>query len=74
MAVEVIPMDSSMQLVYNIGEDGQGKVLTRRRTFTNIKPDANEEDLFDVAVAFQSLQEHDIADIIIIDKKALENV
>lgn len=72
MAVDVVPMDSSMQLVYNIGEDDEGRTLTRRRTFTNIKVDANEEDLFDIAVAFEELQEHYLADVIVIDKKALQ--
>ncbi len=74
MAVDVVPMDSSMQLVYVIGEDDEGRTLKRRRTFTNIKVDANEQDLFDIAIAFEGLQEHYLADIIVIDKKALENV
>jgi len=72
MAVEAIPFNSSMQIVYDIGEDEEGKMITRRRTFTNVKVDAADEDLFEIAVAFQGLQEHAIAGIYVLDKTSLE--
>ena len=64
MALDIITMDSSLQLRFDIGEDEDGKVITRTRTFNRINPDAADEDLYEMAKAIAGLQEHVVSRIV----------
>jgi hypothetical protein len=60
VAVEARPLNSTLQLTYDLGTDGDGKKLVRRRSYSNVKIDAAEQDLFDVAAAIAGLQSYPI--------------
>ena len=64
MALNMVSMDYTLQLKFNIGEDGDGKVITRTRTLNRIRPEASDEDLYEMALALANLQQYDLADII----------
>lgn len=64
MALNMVSMDYTLQLKFNIGEDDDGKVITRTRTLNRIRPDAADEDLYEMALALADLQQYDVADII----------
>lgn len=64
MALNIVSMDYTLQLKFNIGEDGDGKVITRTRTLNRIRPEASDEDLYEMALALANLQQYDLADII----------
>ena len=59
MALVVKSLDSSIQLKFKIGEDGEGKDITRSRTFNRINSTISDEDLYEVALVLESLQEHE---------------
>ena len=73
MAVESRPMNSTLQLTYDLGTDGDGKNLVRRRSYSNVKVDAADQDLFDVAAAISGLQSYPISQIQVTDRKHLVN-
>lgn len=59
MALVVKSLDSSIQLKFKIGEDGEGKDITRSRTFNRINSTISDEDLYEVVLVLESLQEHE---------------
>ena len=71
MAVESIPFFSTLQMVYNYGVDVDGKAVTRRRSFSNVKTEAIDQAILDVAVAISSLQLNPVKQILILDKTEL---
>jgi hypothetical protein len=70
MAVEARPLNSTLQLTYDMGTD-EGKKLVRRRSYSNVKIDAADQDLFDVAAAIVGLQSYPIEQIQVTDRKHL---
>jgi|BioPla2DNA2_1021312.scaffolds.fasta_scaffold00505_36 hypothetical protein len=72
MAVEARPLNSTLQLTYDLGTD-EGKKIVRRRSYSNVKIDAADQDLFDVAAAIAGLQSYPIAQIQVTDRKHLVN-
>ena len=74
MALESRAYPSTLQLVYDMGTDEDGKKLSRRRSYTNVKSEAVEQDLFDVALAISGLQTNVINQILVNEKTQLVNV
>lgn len=73
MAVEVRPLNSTLQLTYDMGSDGDGKQIYRRRSYSNVKVDAADQDVFDVATAIIGLQTYSSTQIQVTDRKHLVN-
>ena len=73
MAVESRPLNSTLQLTYDMGVDGDGKKLVRRRSYSNVQIGADDQDLFDVAAAISGLQSYPISLIQVTDRKHLVN-
>lgn len=73
MAVEARPLNSILQLTYDLGTDGDGKKLVRRRSYSNVKVDAADQDMFDVAAAIAGLQSYSVSQIQVTDRKQLVN-
>ncbi len=73
MAVEARPLNSTLQLTYDLGTDEDGKKISRRRSYTNVKSEAADQDLFDVAAAIAGLQSYPIEQIQVTDRKHLVN-
>lgn len=68
MALESREFPSALQLVYDMGTDDDGKKLTRRRSYSNVKSDAVDQDLYDVAIALIGLQTN-VANQILVNEK-----
>lgn len=66
-------VDSKIRLVFDKGTDGQGKPVTRSKTFNNVKKDATPENLLAAAQAIASLQKNPLLDVERNDKHLLSN-
>lgn len=73
MAVEARPLNTTLQLLFDMGTDEDGKKITRRRSYTNVKTDAADQDVYDVAVILTDLQTQSVVGIQTIDKTDLVN-
>ncbi|HBT48059.1 MAG TPA: hypothetical protein DEA73_09350 [Peptococcaceae bacterium] len=56
MAVVVTPVGASLRLQVQTGTDAEGGPVYRWRTFSRVKPEAADQDLWDVAQALAALQ------------------
>lgn len=57
-------IQSRLQLFFNVGTNEEtGDVITKTKSFSNIKPEATTEDLMNVAGILSSLQQHPLAEI-----------
>ena len=63
MAVTKISGNSALKLELQTGIDGFGNPKYRIKGFSNVKADAADEDLFEVAVGLGELQEHNLSNI-----------
>lgn len=64
MALDIVNMDYSLQLKFNIGENEDGKPITRTRTLNRIRYNAADEDIHQVALSLVDLQQHGIVAIV----------
>ena len=69
--VEEIKESSSLKLKFDCGLGEDGKALIRSRTYSNLKPDAAAVDVYNVALALESLQKHDLYEVIKQDNTSL---
>jgi len=72
MPVDVTPVGSRLQLRLQTGYDEDGDPILRTRSFSRIKPDANNDDLFDVAQEFIGLQQNEVQAVRRVDEVELE--
>ncbi|MBQ3421406.1 MAG: DUF1659 domain-containing protein [Romboutsia sp.] len=63
---------TSLKLRFDCGiDDTTGKNKTKSKTYSNLKPDAASDDIYEVGDAIASLQKHDLLEIARIDKSTL---
>jgi hypothetical protein len=74
MALESRAYPSTLQLVYDMGTDEDGKKISRRRSYTNVKSEAADQDLYDVALAIAGLQSNVINQVLVNEKTELVNI
>ncbi len=74
MALESRAYPSNLQLVYDMGTDEDGKKISRRRSYTNVKSEAADQDLFDVALAIAGLQTNVVNQVLVNEKTELVNI
>ena len=74
MALESRAYPSTLQLVYDMGTDEDGKKISRRRSYTNVKSEAADQDLFDVALAIAGLQTNVVNPVLVNEKTELVNI
>ena len=55
---------SSLKMRFNYGTGEGGKIITKTRSYSHLKPTAKGEDVFNVAEALESLQQHSVIEII----------
>ncbi|HHY83787.1 MAG TPA: DUF1659 domain-containing protein [Clostridiales bacterium] len=60
MALESRPLNTRVQIQFNLGTDGNGKKLTASRSLSNIKPTALDQDIYDVVSALAALQTYPV--------------
>ena len=72
MAVTVGNNPAGLRLKFDLGQDPlTGKTKVKSKTFSNVKHDASNEDVYEVASALQSLQEYPVIEIAKIDNTTL---
>lgn len=74
MAVEKIPSGSTLRMQFHTGVDGDGDPIYRTKSLTNVKTDAADQDIYDVAQALAQLQEHTLMTIQRVDSAVLEDM
>ena len=74
MAVNVIPVNARLQLRLNTGLDENLNPVYRTRSFSNVKPSADNEDLFELAQEIGLLQVHSLETVRRLDEVELESV
>ena len=72
MPVNAIPVSARLQLRLNTGFDENLNPLFRNRSFSNVKPAADNEDLFELATEIGSLQVHSLNTVRRVDEYELE--
>lgn len=70
MAVVETKNASSLKIKLNLGLVG-GKLKTRSKSYSYLKPDASPDDVHEVGQALMALQKYDVSDIIKIDNTVL---
>ncbi len=58
MAVIASAKDTVLVVTYQIGLTTEGSPILRQRSFSNVKSDALDQDVFDVANALYGLQDY----------------
>ena len=72
MAIIVANNPAGLRLKFDLGKDPlTGKTKVKSKTFSNVKHDASNEDVYEVASALQSLQEYPVIEIAKIDNTTL---
>jgi len=72
MAVNNVPVGSVLRLQLQTGVDGNGDPIIRNKSLSNVKADALDQNVFDVAQALALLQEHILEKVLRIDSARLE--
>ena len=72
MAVTVIPVQTRLQLRLQIGLDDKGNPRFGTRSYANLKPGADNEELYGLGQILANLQEHDLEAIRRVDEIELE--
>lgn len=63
---------SSLRMRFDCGlDDITGKRITKSKTFSNVNPDASGDNVYSVASAISSLQNHDLLEVAKIDNTTL---
>mgnify|MGYP000369820030 CR=1 FL=1 len=73
LAIEVteIKNPSSLRIKFDCGLGDNGRSVIKSRTYSNLKHDAAALDVYNVADALASLQQHDVLEIAKIDNTTL---
>ena len=72
MAVTVANNPAGLRLKFDLGRDDlTGKTKVKSKTFSNVKYNASNEDVYAVALALESLQEYQVIEIAKIDNTTL---
>ena len=74
MPISVKPLATRLQLRLNTGLDEDFNPIYRTRSYSNIKTDAVNADLFDLAQDLESLQVHSVNSVRRVDEVELEEV
>ena len=63
MAIISNQANSKLKLVYNAGVDDNNKTITKSKTLSNVKPAIQNENLYNLGVAFSDLQVYELSNI-----------
>lgn len=72
MAVTATPLSSRLQLQVVVGTSLEGKPILRTRSYSNVKPEADNEALYETGQELASLQQHQLELIRRVDEAELE--
>ncbi|MEF9991882.1 MAG: DUF1659 domain-containing protein [Romboutsia sp.] len=71
MAITVTNNPSSLRIKFYLGKDDEQKNIIKSKTFSNLRPNSTNQDVYDVGAALVSLQKHNAIDIIKLDNTIL---
>lgn len=71
MPVNKVTAVSTLRLELQTGINTSGNPVIRRKSLSNVKPAASDQDLYDVAAALASLQQYPLNGISRIDNSQL---
>ena len=72
MSVITMNNPSSLKIKLNAGKDySTGNTIVKSKTYSNLKHNANNQDVYDVAKALMDLQESEVLEISKIDNTTL---
>ncbi|TYO92295.1 DUF1659 domain-containing protein [Desulfallas thermosapovorans] len=74
MAVDKIPSGTALRMQFQTGVDGDGDPIYRTKSLSNVKTEAQDQDIFDVAQALVQLQEYPLVAVQRVDSAILEEV
>ncbi|HOB21000.1 MAG TPA: DUF1659 domain-containing protein [Candidatus Atribacteria bacterium] len=74
MALESRPLNTRLQLQLDLGQNEDGRRITRTRTYSSIDPEATDQDVYDVAMALAGLQSHGVIAVRKVDQTELIGV
>jgi len=63
MAVTSTPKDAIMVVTYQIGLDTEGTPILRQRSFADVRANALDQDVYDVAQALYGLQQYPLVSV-----------
>ncbi len=63
MPLQVQPVDSRLRIRYELGLNQEGNPVYSTRTYSGIKPESDDQDVYDIAVVLTGLQEYPVASI-----------
>lgn len=55
---------SSLKMRLTCGQSEDGKLIVRSRTYSNVRPSASGVDVYNVAKTLESLQKHQLIEVI----------
>ena len=62
---------SSLKMKFDCGLGDNGRTIVKSRTYSNLKPDAKALDVYNIADAMVSLQQHSVLEIVKQDNTSL---
>jgi len=65
MAVSTTSLNSTLNVKYQTGTTPTGGPLIRQKSLNDVKADATEQDVYDVAAALFSLGQHPITNVLL---------
>ena len=65
MAVSAMSLNSTLVVRYQAGTTPAGGPVFRQKSLSDVKADAIEQDVYDVAAALFSLGQHPVADVVL---------
>lgn len=71
MAVTSFPLTTRLQLRLRIGIDEQGNPILRNRSYSNLKPEASNAHIYQLADGISGLQAHQLEAVRRIDEVEL---
>ncbi|QXM05363.1 DUF1659 domain-containing protein [Crassaminicella indica] len=71
MAVSVKMGPSKLKITFSNGMDDNGNEKKRSRTYSNIKPTAKDQDIYDVATTLIGLQNSKALEVERVDEKEI---
>ena len=74
MPLQVQPMGSRLRIRYEVGLDDEGNPRYSTRTYSGVKPTADDQDTYDVAVALSGLQVYPVVFITRVNEVELVDI
>lgn len=63
MAIVATELEGKVKVTLNAGNDGEGNAIIKSKTFSRVKSDATDENIYAVANGIASLQEYPVNSI-----------